>query len=627
MFSAFQKKLRQREDLNYERVMEACWFAKKAHRGQKRKTGEDYICHPLWIAEKLCEYNADEDTVIAALLHDTVEDTPVTFKEVRERFGIPVYRMVHGMTKLSKIRYRGRIEERKVDSFFRMILSSTRDLRVIFVKMIDRLHNLRTIDSLPRHKQIRIAQETADVFIPLANLLGAWKIMSLLEEECLRVLSPDDYRETTTVIERSDKKRKGIMLKTINKLKRKFLKLGLDVDISFLLRRKYRMMEIARDLGYKYDDMGIYTGIEVVTYSREDCYRVLSVLHEIWMPRFDKMKDYISRPKSNGYSAFHTSVFLDSGNLCDFKIMSAKMKERSEFGFFLSATKKKTFSEIIDEIILLQRYSDDNISFYEKLKSDILQKRIHVLTPDGDIVNLAEKSCPIDVAYKTKSRDGHHVYRATVNNKEVPLNTLLRDGDIVQIEFKKGEWPKLEWLKWVKSSYAKEEIKKYLKNTTKAKAYEMGLEDFRNILHRFSGLTLESVRKNLDDIVKFYEVKDVRDLFVRIGQEEISSKDILVRIFPENDLLFSEFKLKQANKGSIYRIKIRIESKDRLGILNEIVNTIANMGVNILETVSYVGDTGEFVCDLGLEVRDFDQFYTLCEKINAINSVDKVYKI
>jgi RelA/SpoT family (p)ppGpp synthetase len=480
MFSDFLKKMILEKNMDLARIKRAYDLAFESHDGQTRKSGEPYIIHPMWIAEKLCELGADEDTIITGLLHDTVEDTDVTLDDICESFGVHVANMVEGLTKLSKFKYKGTnsMEERSIDSFFQMIFTSAKDVRVILVKLVDRLHNLLTIGFLPKSKRQRIAHETMDIFVPIASFLGVWFVMVGLEESCFKVLNPKEYKKVDSYFNQCEKKYENILENTKNMLSKFLGSKSVNNKIDFFVRRKHSFFLKSKNLSIPFFRISFPIGFEIVVDDDETCYKVLYIVHSLFNPRFDKMQDYISRPKKNGYKAFHTWIYLNDGEICcEVKILSKEMKKINDLGIFCDQSRnKKETMEFIEEIIKSQNRNTkmDKKSFFEEIKQNILQEKIHISSDDGKFYDLPKESIVLDFAYKKDPKEALYAKSALQNDIEVSLFAPLFPGDTIKII--KGKEPRIssEWLDHVSSREAIAGIKKYLETQESKKNIESG---------------------------------------------------------------------------------------------------------------------------------------------------------
>ena len=451
-------------------------FAFEAHKGQKRKTGEPYIQHTLHTAFLLAQIKADPETVMAGLLHDVPEDTERTLEDVKENFGGEVAFLVEGITKLSKIKYRG--VDRYNESLRKMFLAMAKDLRVILIKFADRLHNLRTLEGLPEKKRARIARETLEIYAPIAGLLGIWRFKWQLEDLCFKHLYPEEFKKLEYKYEVEKKVERNQYIQKIKKDLGDSLKNAGVENFEILGRFKhlysiYKKMQIKNR---RFDEIYDVFALRVVVPNISDCYRVLGVIHELWKPKSSRFKDYIAVPKPNGYRSLHTTVFGPGGKATEFQIRTTEMNDEAFYGIAAHWYYKKDGNtrqpkekqpKWVQDILVTQKEAENSNEFIQKIKIDIFQKRKFVFTPKGDVLDMPEGSTPIDFAYAVHTEIGNHATGALVNNTMAKLDQELKNGDMVEILIdKKRKNPNKEWLKFVKTGRAKDKINQALKNNS-----------------------------------------------------------------------------------------------------------------------------------------------------------------
>jgi GTP diphosphokinase / guanosine-3',5'-bis(diphosphate) 3'-diphosphatase len=441
-------------------------FALKAHGNQKRKTGEPYIQHSLHTAFLLVQIKADLPTIIAGLLHDVPEDTDYTLEDVEKNFGKEIATLVEGITKLSKIKYRG--VERYRESLRKMFLAMAQDLRVILIKFCDRLHNLRTLDALPKEKRLRIAQETMEIYAPIAGLLGIWRLKWQLEDICFKYIYPNEYKKLEYKYEVEKKlERNQYTLKIKNILGIKLKENGIPYNIENRFKHLYSIYKKMQLKNRKFDEIYDVFALRVIVPTVSDCYKTLGIIHSLWKPKSDRIKDYIAVPKPNGYRSLHTTVFGPDNKATEFQIRTQEMHEESLYGIaahwqYKSKNEggKQQQPSWIKDILNIQRNAENTSDFINKIKLDVFQNRIFVFSPKGDVFDLPEFSTPIDFAYTVHTQIGDKATGALVNNKMAPLDQQLKNGDQVEIITDKNrKSPNRDWLKFVKTARAKEKIK------------------------------------------------------------------------------------------------------------------------------------------------------------------------
>ena len=442
-------------------------FADNAHNDQKRRTGEPYIQHSLHTAFVLAQIKADLNTVIAGILHDVPEDTERTLEDVKKNFGDEIAFLVEGITKLSKIKYRG--VERYRESLRKMFLAMAKDLRVILIKFCDRLHNLRTLDALPEDKRLRIARETMEIYAPIAGILGIWRLKWQMEDICFKHLYPEEFKKLEYKYEVEKKVERNKYTQKVKNILGQKLK---DADINFTIEGRFKhLYSIYKKIQRKerrFDEIYDVFALRVIVSTVQDCYKTLGIIHTLWKPKAGRIKDYIAVPKPNGYSSLHTTVFGPESKATEFQIRTHEMHEKSLYGIAAhwrykqtggSAIKELKQPRWIHEILNIQRETKNTNEFIQKIKLDVFKDRIFVFSPRGDVFDLPEKSTPIDFAYAVHTEIGNKAMAALVNNTMVSLDQILKNGDSVEIIIdKKRKGPNRDWLKFVKTHRAKEKI-------------------------------------------------------------------------------------------------------------------------------------------------------------------------
>jgi len=467
-----------------ELIERAYNFAHQAHEGQKRESGDPYFTHVYETAKTLAKLGMDAKTIAAGLLHDTLEDTKVTERELREEFGDDITSLVKGVTKLGTLKYRG--YQRHVESLRKFFVAMANDLRVVVIKFADRLHNLRTLGSLREDKRKRIAFEAIEVYAPLANRLGMGKLKGAIEDAAFPYAFPKEYKEVETLLE---EKKEGYkkhlaevqvtLQKELRKNKIKFYEVDYRIKHKYSLYRK--LVRYNKDLDKIYD----IVALRVVVGTVEDCYRVLGIIHSIWTPLPHRIKDYIAVPKPNGYRSIHTTIFTGSGGIAEIQIRTREMHAEAAYGIAAHFAYKengdkramldKNKFEWIEELKNMKELEKNPEKYLERLKMDFFNDRIFVFTPKGDVIDLPQDSSPIDFAYSIHSDIGNHVAGAKVNSKIAPLSTKLHNTDIVEIIVKKDANPSGKWLDYVKTSHARKSINAYLeKHSLLAKLRSLG---------------------------------------------------------------------------------------------------------------------------------------------------------
>lgn len=448
-------------------------FAEAAHDGQLRKNGEPYIQHPLHTAYILAEIRADLPTVAAGILHDVPEDTERTIEEIEQEFGSEIASLVNGVTKLSKIKYRG--IERYRENLKKMFLAMTSDLRVIFIKFCDRLNNLRTLESLPPEKKRRIAEETLEIYAPIAGLLGIGRLKWQMEDLCFKYLYPEKFNELEyeyEVEKKVERQRFFHKVKSIlvPKLEEANIK---NYEIEARFKHLYSIYKKMQEKDRKFNEIYDVFALRLIVPTIDDCYKVLGIIHTIWRPKTNRFKDYIAVPKPNGYRSLHTTIFGPEGKPTEFQIRTREMHEESIYGiaahWYYKSKSEHGYQQPkwVREIVDIQKEITNTSEFVKNIKMDIFRDRIFVFSPRGDVFELPEKATPIDFAYAVHGNIGNKAAGVIVNDKLGKLDQELKNGDLVEIIVEKNRlYPNKDWLKFVKTKRARDQIKAHAKKTT-----------------------------------------------------------------------------------------------------------------------------------------------------------------
>ncbi|MBE3589236.1 MAG: bifunctional (p)ppGpp synthetase/guanosine-3',5'-bis(diphosphate) 3'-pyrophosphohydrolase [Firmicutes bacterium] len=512
-------------------------FSRRAHEGQKRRSGEAYIEHPLAVAGILAELELDDVTIAAALLHDVVEDTTVTIEDVRREFGEEVAELVDGVTKLERLSFRSHAEE-QAENVRKMFLAMARDIRVILIKLADRLHNMRTLAAMPRDKQMKTAQQTLEIYAPLAARLGIFRIKWELEDLALRYLKPEVYRDLARRIPQKRAEREAYAQVIIQALREKLDEAGIEAEIDGRAKHFYSIynkMQKGRDLAEIYD----LVAVRVIVNDIRDCYAVLGIVHAMWKPLPGRFKDYIATPKQNMYQSLHTTVIGPQGEPFEIQIRTWEMHRTAEYGIAAHWRYKdgKTDPDFdkklawLREVLEWQRETKDATEFMEGLKIDLFSDEVFVFTPRGDVIGLPAGAGPLDFAYRIHTEIGHRCVGARVNGRIVPLDTVLQNGDIVEIITQPNGQPSLDWLGIVKTSTAKNRIRQWFKRARREENLERGRELVQKELRRV-GLNPAQVWKDewLEEARKKLNVQSVDDMLIAVGYGGIGAAQVAARI-------------------------------------------------------------------------------------------------
>lgn len=468
------------DDLSQEKadlIRKAYVFAERAHQNQKRFSGEPYIVHPLHVAKTLAELQADPDTVIAGLLHDTMEDANISAEEIRQEFGENIAFLVEGVSKLGALKYHGM--KKHAESLRKVFVAMATDIRVVIIKLADRLHNIRTLQYVPKRKRQRIALETLEIYAPLANRLGMGKLKGLLEDAAFPYVYPKEYEQVMQLRKTRGQESIQRLEKVYRKLKVKMAEEGInEVKVEYRIKYLYSLYQKLLRYDMDIDKIFDISALRVIVPEMSDCYRVLGLIHSTWRPVPGRLKDYIANPKPNGYQSIHTSIFIGDRYIAEIQIRSQEMHHEAEYGvashiIYDESGKPQNGGELekklawISDLINWQKDVSHSGHFLKALKSDFIQNRIFVFTPKGDVVELPVGATPIDFAYAIHSDIGHRAVAARVNNKFVGLSHKLVNNDLVEIETKKSGHPSYRWLSFVKTQTAKRHIRAYLQQEDK----------------------------------------------------------------------------------------------------------------------------------------------------------------
>ncbi|MEK7175625.1 MAG: RelA/SpoT family protein [Patescibacteria group bacterium] len=472
IFNVLEEKINKNDK---DLITRAYNFAKKAHEGYKRKSGDPYFVHVFETAKNLAKIKMDAQTIAAGFLHDVLEDTETKEEDLKKEFGEEIVSLVNGVTKLGTLKYTG--YERHVESLRKFFIAVVSDLRVVIIKFADRLHNLQTLKYLREDKRERIALESIEIYASLANRLGMGKFKGDLEDAAFPHLYPKEYAQVEKIIKGKEKLYKKYLDEAQEELIKELIKNKIKpITVDYRIKRKYslwkKLLKYNMDLDKIYDIIALRIIVENI----EDCYKVLGVIHSIWTPLPGRIKDYIALPKTNGYKSIHTTVFTGSGGILEIQIKTREMHIEASYGIaahfgykeedYGKNINEKNKLKWIEELKDFQHMPDDSKKFIEHIKMDFFKDRIFIFTPRGDVIDLPDESNPIDFAYSIHSDLGDHVCGAKINGKMSQIFTKLKNGDIVEILKKKDAHPSGKWLDYVKTSVAKKNIKLYLTNNS-----------------------------------------------------------------------------------------------------------------------------------------------------------------
>lgn len=700
-------------DDGVNKIEQAYQFAAQAHAGQFRKSGEPYISHPLAVASILADLQLDEVTIVAALLHDTVEDTEVTLDAIRERFGEEVARLVDGVTKLRRFKYQSK-EEQQAENHRKMLVAMAKDIRVILIKLADRLHNMRTLQYLPEEKQKRIAEETLEIFAPLAHRLGIASIKWELEDISLRYLNPQQYYRIVNLMKKKRQEREQYLEEVIAKLRDKLNEVGIKADISGRPKHIYSIYRKMVTQNKQFNEIYDLLAVRVIVDTVRDCYAVLGIVHTMWKPMPGRFKDYIAMPKPNMYQSLHTTVIGPSGEPMEVQIRTWEMHRTAEYGIAAHWAYKEGRTKLDDpfekklswfrEILEWQQDFRDAQEFLESLKVDLFSDQVFVFTPKGDVIELPKGAVPLDFAYRIHTEVGNRCIGAKVNGKIVPLDYELKTGDIVEILTSKHSYgPSQDWLKIAKTSQARNKIRQWFKKQRREEAIAKGREAIATELEKHGTEAKEMLtNENLARVAGQLNFQSADDLLAAVGYGEISPGSIAGRLREhlrqdqDETLVIPEVRAlprkKQADNGvrvqgmenllvrfsrccnpvpgdeilgyvtrgrgvsihrkdcpnvkngcdperllpaewevgtsdAYYPVDIEIKGLDRRGLLNEVLQAVAETKTNITEVQGRTDRNRLASIHMTLAIRNLEHLHRVVEQIKKVRDIYAVQRV
>jgi GTP pyrophosphokinase len=562
--------------VDVDKIRDAYQLAVQAHAGQRRASGEDYVAHALDVATILGGLRLDTDSLVAALLHDTVEDTAVTLAEIRARFGDEVAELVDGVTKIGKVRFRSHTEL-QVENYRKLLLSMAEDARVILIKLADRLHNMRTLEHLPKGKQRRIALETMEIYAPLAHRLGIASMKWELEDLAFKFTEPEAYDTLRKKVQQRRKERERQILEMKVPLEEALAEAGIPAEVTGRPKHLWSIYRKTQSRGVPFEQIYDLMAVRIITDSVQNCYAALGVIHSKWTPIQERFHDYLATPKSNMYRSLHTTIFGVGGRRYEIQIRTEEMHRTAEYGIAAHWRYKEGAGEEKDEVdealtwfrqvLEWQQDTREPEEFMEFLKMDLFQGEMFVFTPKGDVKQLPTGATPIDFAYAVHTEIGTHCAGAKVNGRIAPLSRELRNGDTVEIMTNPRQWPNRDWLAFVKTARARGRIRQWIRKQEFESAAELGRDFFDRELRR--------IRRERPDEAALAAVStalghpDFEHLCAALGRGDIGPTAVFNQLFPDHDPASVEQrpptalqrlaeKLVRTNKG------VRIQGMDNL---------------------------------------------------------------
>jgi guanosine-3',5'-bis(diphosphate) 3'-pyrophosphohydrolase len=535
-----------RPSINVGLIERAFQVARDAHEAQLRASGEPYVQHPVEVAHYLATLEMDAETLAAGLLHDVPEDTDMTIQDIEKRFGREVSRLVDGVTKLSKFGSARTMEEQQAENIRKMFMAMAEDVRVVIIKLADRLHNMRTLAFLPPEKQTRISRQTMEIYAPLAHRLGMWQIKWELEDLSFKYIAPDKYRQLVEMLADRRKARESFINKSISILRRELAKMGIGAEISGRPKHLYSIYKKMERKGAEFSEIYDLHAIRVLVEDVKDCYAALGVVHSMWRPIPGQFDDYIAMPKANMYQSLHTAVIGPDAKPLEVQIRTRHMHDVAEAGIAAHWRYKegsrgdRRYDEKlawVRQLIDWQREVADATEFVEGLKLEVFQDQVFVFTPKGDVKDLPNGATPLDFAYRIHTDVGHRTIGAKVNNRLVPLEHRLHNGDIVEIiTTKAAHGPSRDWMNIVRTNQAREKIRQWFKRQQRDENIAQGRELLDRELRRVAHETLGSVpHDKLMEIAAQSHHKELDDFFAAIGYGAVSPGSVVSKLEIHDD--------------------------------------------------------------------------------------------
>lgn len=526
-------------EADVDTVRKAYYSAAEHHKNQLRNSGEDYIIHPYNVALILADMNMDTSTILAGLLHDTIEDTTMSYEDVKNDFGVEVADLVDGVTKLKKLNYQTK-QEKQAENIRKMVLAMARDIRVIIVKLADRLHNMRTLEYMTDEKKHEKALETIEIYAPLADRLGMSRIKWELEDLSLRYLDEQNYYKLVDMVNKRRNEREDLINSIIKQIAENLKTIGIEAEIHGRPKNFYSIYKKMNFKGKSFDEIYDLSAVRVLVNDIKDCYGVLGVVHTLWKPIPGRFKDYIAMPKPNKYQSLHTTVIDGHGETFEVQIRTYEMHKTAEYGIAAhwkykeGVTKSKSFDENLTwlrQLLEWQKDVNDPNDFMETLKIDFFADEVFVFTPRGDVINLPEGSTPIDFAYRVHSAVGNTCVGAKINGRIVPLNYKLSNGNIVDIITNSSSGPSLDWLNIVKSSQAKNKIRQYFKVKDRDKNILRGRELLEKEAKKLGYKVNEYIKEDwLEEIRTKMNFSSLDDLLSSIGYGSTTINQVTAKL-------------------------------------------------------------------------------------------------
>ncbi|MBC7333024.1 MAG: bifunctional (p)ppGpp synthetase/guanosine-3',5'-bis(diphosphate) 3'-pyrophosphohydrolase [Actinobacteria bacterium] len=613
--------------VDLELLKKAYLIAKKYHDGQCRKSGEPFIVHPLEVAKILADIEMDQTSIIAALLHDLVEDTEYSLEKINKEFGSEIANIINGVTKLDKIVFTSK-EEQQVENLRKMIIAMAEDVRIILVKLADRLHNMRTLSPFNKEKRKIKALETLQIYAPIAHRLGIFQIKSELEDLSFKYLYPKQYEKIVEMVRTRLEERKSLIDETIKTVDEKLKEVGIQAEITGRIKNYYSIYNKMVNQNREFEDIYDLIAIRIIVNDVKSCYGALGIVHSIWRPLPGRFRDFIANPKLNMYQSLHTTVIGNKGKPLEIQIRTFEMHRVAEYGIaahyrYKEGSKVDEFDKRvawIRQILDWQRELKDPQDYMESLKLDLFEDEVFVFTPKGKVINLPRGSTPIDFAYAIHTDIGHNCIGAKVNGQMVPIESVLENGDIVEIIVSKSpKGPSRDWLNVVKTSRARNKIKQWFSKEERQESYNVGREIMLKLLRK-NGLSFKSVPLEIfEEVAKDMNFEKADVLFQNIGSHKVSPHQVFTKLIKK----LSQSEEKQEGEKSDIALKETyerppLERRSGTGIK---VRGMEGVLVNIARCCNPVPEDriiGYITRGRGITVHRAD-----CSNIVNLNNIDK----
>ena len=611
-------------DADVNLIRKAYNFAKRLHIGQKRQGGEEFIEHPLGVVKILLEMHADVPTICAAFLHDITEDTKINIENIKKEFGKEIASLVEGVSKIIKIKFKTGVDY-GAENIRKVLFATTKDVRVILIKLADRLHNMQTLRHLREDKQKRISQETIDIYAPIAHKLGMWTMKGMLEDLAFKYLEPDAYKEIKNRINEKREKREEKKEKIIKILEEKLKENHINAVVSGRAKYFYSIYKKMKEKNRSFDEIYDLIAVRIIVDTVAECYRTLNLIHQIWQPMAGRFKDYIAKPKPNGYQSLHSDVKTPFGVILESQIRTLEMHYKAKYGVaahwrYKGTERDKIFDRRIAwlEQILDWKRESKSKDFVESLKIDLFQDEIVVFTPKGDPIILPEKSSPIDFAYEVHTDVGNYCSKAEVNSKIVPLNTKLNSGDIINIITQKNAKPSRNWISFTVTNRAKSKIKQRLGiavdkdakalRTSHEEGYKVNLTKFLDYKGNKPLKISKCCNPQYKDPIMAFVMKD--------GTISVHKSDCVNIVTLKNN---KQIPIKwKVRDRTIKTIEVHV--KDRIGLIEDLLNMLAQEKV-IMLSINIKSIKDHLKITLKMKVETNEEFKLINEKIKQIKDV------